>query len=142
MDDRTHVVVGVAGAGKTAMAMDLMEQPLREGLKFWEVGFLSFSRAACAEAVSRAAAITGEPEDRLTGTGFYKTIHAAVVRSMAVDTKSILDPDSKSGICSVRLLRLMTALQRPQRPVTPIPRLFLSRRCGVLRVKTLVIRVR
>ena len=97
MDDRTHVVVGVAGAGKTAMAMDLMEQHLRDGLKFWEVGFLSFSRAACAEAVSRAAAITGEPEDRLTGTGFYKTIHAAVVRAMAVDTKSILDPDTTEG---------------------------------------------
>ena len=97
MDDRYHVVVGVAGAGKTAMAMDLLEQHLKEGLKFWEVGFLSFSRAACSEAVSRAAKITGEAEDRLTASGYYKTIHAAAVRALGIDAKTILDPDSKDG---------------------------------------------
>lgn len=96
MDERLHVVVGVAGAGKTSLAMDLLEQHLRDGLAWHQIGFLSFSRAACAEAVKRAAKICEEPETRLTEVGWFRTIHAAVFRCIGGDPKSLLDPDAPS----------------------------------------------
>lgn len=94
-DPRLNVVVGVAGAGKTSLAMDLLEQHLRDGLAWHQIGFLSFSRAACAEAVKRAAKICDEPESRLTEVGWFKTLHGAVFRCLGADPKSILDPEAK-----------------------------------------------
>lgn len=91
------VVVGVAGSGKTQRAMDLIEQRLRDGLKWYEVGFASFSRAACYEAAERAARITGVSQERLQKEGFFRTIHSSALRCLGVDPKVILDPESAAG---------------------------------------------
>jgi superfamily I DNA/RNA helicase len=93
----TTVVVGIAGSGKTQIAMDLMEQRLRNGLKWYEIGFASFSRAACYEAAERAARITGVSQERLQKEGFFRTIHSSALRCLGVDPKVILDPESASG---------------------------------------------
>lgn len=90
-----HVVTGIAGAGKTAYAMGLLELELRQGRRPTQVGFLSFSRAACAEAVSRAAKICEMSEDALTRQGWFRTIHSACARGLGTDPKKILDPDAK-----------------------------------------------
>jgi len=92
-----NVVIGVAGAGKTAHAMGLLEQKLHEGLRWDQIGFLSFSRAACAEAVNRAARITGEPEERLRNDGWFRTVHAAAARALQVRSGDVIDPETKSG---------------------------------------------
>lgn len=97
MDDRYRVVTGVAGAGKTTYAMDLLLQALKEGLDWSQVGFLSFSRAACGEATRRAAIVTGETEDRLTKWGWFRTIHSAAARAAGIDTRLILDAESADG---------------------------------------------
>lgn len=97
MDERYRVVTGVAGAGKTSYAMDLLLQALRDGLDWSEVGFLSFSRAACGEATRRAAKVVGESEDRLTRHGWFRTIHSACARAAGIDTRTILDPESADG---------------------------------------------
>lgn len=97
MDSRYRVVTGVAGAGKTSYAMDLLMQALKDGLDWFEVGFLSFSRAACGEATRRAAKVSGESEDRLTKHGWFRTIHSACARAAGIDTRTILDPDSADG---------------------------------------------
>lgn len=95
-DSRWSVVIGCAGAGKTSYAMGLLEQALRQGRKWHEIGFSSFSRAACQEAVRRAATLCGEAEERLTSHGWYRTLHAAALRSIGAAGR-ILDPDSKTG---------------------------------------------
>lgn len=90
-DPRVSVVIGVAGAGKTAWAIDRVEQLLRDGYRWDQIGFTSFSRAACREAAERAAKIVGEPAERLQNDGWFRTIHSAAVRLTGVDTKLILD---------------------------------------------------
>lgn len=95
-DERWSVVIGCAGAGKTSYAMDLLEQALRNGLQWHQIGFSSFSRAACQEAVRRAAKLCGESEERLTSHGWFRTIHAAALRAVG-GAGRIIDPDSKSG---------------------------------------------
>lgn len=92
-----HVVVGVAGAGKTSYAMDLMERKLREGLKIGEIGFASFSRAACREAAVRAAKITGEDETRLQRDLWFRTVHSAAFRLLGIGKDLVLDVENAKG---------------------------------------------
>lgn len=93
----TYVIVGVAGAGKTSKAMEIIEEKLRGGLKWNEIGFASFSRAACQEAARRASVITGVDVDRLQKEGHFKTLHAMAYRGLGLDSKSVIDHDSKTG---------------------------------------------
>ena len=93
----TKVVVGVAGGGKTSYLMDIVEQELRGGLKASQIGFASFSRAAIAEAAQRASRITGEDVSHLTKNCWFKTLHAAALRCLGLDTRCILDHDSEDG---------------------------------------------
>jgi superfamily I DNA/RNA helicase len=90
-DPRVSVVIGVAGAGKTSWAIDRIEQLLRDGYRWSEIGFTSFSRAACREAAERAAKIVGESAETLQNEAFYRTMHSAAVRLTGIDTKLILD---------------------------------------------------
>ena len=92
-----HIVVGVAGAGKTWFGMEVVEKKLREGLRWDQVAFCSFSRAACQEAARRASVITGVDPERLQKDGWFRTIHSAAFRLLAVDSKSIVDHDTKAG---------------------------------------------
>ena len=91
----TRVVIGVAGAGKTGMAIDIVEQALRDGVKWHEIGFFSFSRAACAEAAERASKLCGVEPDKLQHDGFFRTLHSAALRMIGVDAKVLIDPSKK-----------------------------------------------
>ena len=93
----THVVVGVAGAGKTQKGMEVLEDRLRNGLHWSQVGYSSFSRSACLEAAQRASKLTGVDSDRLQRDGFFRTIHSAVLRLLGLDPKTILDHESAEG---------------------------------------------
>lgn len=90
-DPRVSVVIGVAGAGKTAWAIDKVEQLLRDGYRWDQIGFTSFSRAACREAAERAAKVVGESAERLQNDGWFRTMHSSAVRLVGLDTKLILD---------------------------------------------------
>jgi superfamily I DNA/RNA helicase len=96
MADRT-VVVGIAGSGKTNFAMRLIEKKLSEGMPWWQIGFCSFSRAACTEAAQRASVITGIPEQKLQTDGYFRTIHSAALRCLGVDPKVIVDQETAAG---------------------------------------------
>jgi len=93
----TTVVVGCAGSGKTEYAMNLLEERLRGGLRWSQIGYSSFSRSACLEAAQRAARLTGVDSDRLQRDGFFRTIHSAVLRLLGLDPKTILDHESAEG---------------------------------------------
>lgn len=94
---RIKTVVGVAGAAKTTYGIELVKQKLRDGLRWDQVGYSSFSRAACAEAARRAADICGEDAERLQRHGSFATLHSLALRAIGVDRKAILDPESADG---------------------------------------------
>ena len=93
MAETTRVVVGIAGSGKTAQAMSIVEDALNAGVKWYEIGFFSFSRAACLEAAERAESITGVPAEKMQHDGFFRTIHSAALRLLGVDAKVLIDPE-------------------------------------------------
>lgn len=69
-------VIGGAGTGKTTHLLDLMGKVLDTGLSPFEVGFISFTRAARAEAAERAASRFDVAPEQLTKVGWFKTLHA------------------------------------------------------------------
>ena len=90
-----NVVTGIAGAGKTAFALRVVEDALRSGLKWYEIGFFSFSRSACAEAAQRASLICGVEPDKMQRDGFFRTLHSSCLRLLGVDAKILIDLDRK-----------------------------------------------
>ena len=90
-------VVGVAGSGKTSHGMSILEQKLKDGLPWHQIGYSSFSRAACMEASERASKLTGVDVGRLHSDGFYRTLHSAALRLLGVSAKMIVEPEKKEG---------------------------------------------
>lgn len=97
MPPRIHTVVGISGSGKTRHGINLVQKKLREGLRWDEIGYSSFSKAACGEAARRASEICGESAERLQRYGSFATLHSLAFRSIGCDRKSIIDPESNDG---------------------------------------------
>lgn len=78
-------LIGSAGSGKTTALLDIMEKALGKlGNDPRRLGFASFTRAARAEAVSRAAAAWGVSESLLAGEGWFRTVHSTCFRVLGV----------------------------------------------------------
>lgn len=70
-------VYGAPGTGKTTFLMRQIEDELRQGTEPRDIAFLSFSRAACSVAKTRAAdvmSLAGVEDDKLP---WFRTFHSA-----------------------------------------------------------------
>jgi DNA helicase II / ATP-dependent DNA helicase PcrA len=78
-------LIGAAGSGKTTELLNIMETALPGlGNDPLRLGFASFTRAARAEAVTRAAAAWGVPTSKLDGEGWFRTVHSTCKRCLGV----------------------------------------------------------
>jgi hypothetical protein len=78
-------LIGAAGSGKTTELLRIMEAALPKlGGDPSRLGFASFTRAARAEAVGRAAAAWGVPASRLDGDGWFRTVHSTAKRCLGI----------------------------------------------------------
>jgi DNA helicase-2/ATP-dependent DNA helicase PcrA len=78
-------LIGAAGSGKTTELLRIMEGALPKlGGDPLRLGFASFTRAARAEAVSRAAAAWNVPPSLLDGEGWFRTIHSTAKRCLGI----------------------------------------------------------
>lgn len=78
-------LIGSAGSGKTTELMRLMEAALpRLGNDPTRLGFASFTRAARAEAVSRASAAWDVPPGLLDHDGWFRTVHSTAKRCLGI----------------------------------------------------------
>jgi len=89
-------LIGSAGSGKTTELLRVMESA-KAGLGGdpFSIGFASFTRAARAEAVGRAAAAWNVPADVLSKDGWFKTVHGVAHRMLKIE-KGQLIGDSKA----------------------------------------------
>ena len=89
-------LVGAAGSGKTTELLRVMEGAKAAlGGDPFAIGFASFTRAARAEAVSRAGASWEIPPDVLAKDGWFKTVHGVAHRMLDIK-KGQLIGDSKA----------------------------------------------
>jgi DNA helicase-2/ATP-dependent DNA helicase PcrA len=78
-------LIGAAGSGKTTELLRIMEAALPKlGGDPLRLGFASFTRAARAEAVGRAAAAWGVSPGMLDGEGWFRTVHSTAKRCLGI----------------------------------------------------------
>jgi DNA helicase-2/ATP-dependent DNA helicase PcrA len=91
-------LIGGAGTGKTTELMGIMEAAKQKlGGSPFSIGFTSFTRAARAEAVSRASDAWNIPPEVLASDGWFKTVHSIAYRQLGVKKGELID-DKKSSI--------------------------------------------
>ena len=77
--------IGGAGTGKTRMLLDTMARALdRGGFDPLDVGFASYTRAACDEARGRAADQFGVKAAALKDLGWFRTVHAICHKCLGI----------------------------------------------------------
>lgn len=92
---KVAVLIGGAGTGKTTELIGVMESARAAlGGSPFAIGFASFTRAARAEAVSRAAAAWGVPGDVLTKEGWFRTVHSVCHKQLRIEKGQVIG-DSK-----------------------------------------------
>lgn len=92
---KVALLIGGAGTGKTTELIGVMEAARAAlGGSPFALGFASFTRAARAEAVARAAAAWGVPEEVLTKDGWFRTVHSVCYKQLRVEKGQIIG-DSK-----------------------------------------------
>lgn len=94
------LVIGGAGTGKTTELMRLMDKILKTDVRDpMRVGFVSFTRAARAEAAQRAGDQFGISVDTLEQKGWFKTIHSVCHKVLGVGEELLCgDADSRRWI--------------------------------------------
>jgi superfamily I DNA/RNA helicase len=84
-------LIGAAGSGKTTELLRIMEGALPKlGGNPLQLGFASFTRAARAEAVGRAAAAWNVPPSLLDGEGWFRTVHSTARRCLALEPGQLI----------------------------------------------------
>lgn len=102
-------LIGAAGSGKTTELLKIMEAALPKlGNDPLQLGFASFTRAARAEAVSRAAAAWSVPERLLDNDGWFRTVHSTAKRCLGIAQGQLIgnskaDVDWISNALGVRI---------------------------------------
>jgi DNA helicase-2/ATP-dependent DNA helicase PcrA len=91
-------LVGGAGTGKTTKLLRDMEAAKAAlGGSPFAIGFTSFTRAARAEASSRASAAWNVPAETLQKDGWFKTVHAIAHKQLGVKKGELLDDKKASA---------------------------------------------
>lgn len=69
----TKKIYGAPGTGKTSQLMQVVVNELKSGLSIEDISYMGFTRAACTEALTRAAKVATFPDKTRY---WFKTIHA------------------------------------------------------------------
>lgn len=97
MQKRVAKLIGGAGTGKTRTMMEVIEVAKdRLGGSPFAVGFSSFTRAARAEAVSRAAEAWDVPDELLAKQGWFRTVHSIAYKQLGVESGQMLTENKES----------------------------------------------
>ena len=84
-------LIGGAGTGKTRELMACLDLALKQLHDPFSVGYVSFTRAACDEAATRAANQLDMPFGALRDEGWFKTLHGICYRALGVKGELVTD---------------------------------------------------
>lgn len=95
----TKIIFGPPGTGKTTMLLGRIEDEINRGVEPQEIAFVSFTKAAVEEAVSRAMTKFGLSRRQLP---WFRTLHSLAFSALGVAPDSMLtdysDFSSESGV--------------------------------------------
>jgi superfamily I DNA/RNA helicase len=87
--DRTTLVLGGPGCGKTTRLLGIVEAELAAGVRPHQIAFVSFTKAAAKVAVDRAAAAFGL--DQREDLPWFRTIHSLAYASIGLSREEVMD---------------------------------------------------
>ncbi len=83
-------LIGGAGTGKTHRLMETLDKVIATGVEPADIGFVTFTRAARAEAVKRASDRFNVPPFTLERAGWFRTIHSCCHKLLGVGAGQLL----------------------------------------------------
>lgn len=84
----TEIIFGCPGAGKTTTLLGMVEKELQEGTQPEKIGYLSFTKRAAEEAISRAAEKFNLSRKRFP---YFRTLHSLCFRAMGLSSAEVLE---------------------------------------------------
>lgn len=94
---KTAKLIGSPGSGKTTKLLEIMEKVIEDQhLEPDQIGFVSFTRAARAEAAERAAKKFGLPVKALEELGWFRTLHSVCYKCLDIKEENLLSGDKES----------------------------------------------
>lgn len=85
--EKTTIILGPPGTGKTHSLLDVVEQALEAGVKPSRIGFMSFTKKASEEGKSRASTRFSIPEEDLP---HFRTLHSMAFRHLGMRRDQVL----------------------------------------------------
>lgn len=90
-------IIGGAGTGKTTELMRLLDLVLSRGIDPFQVGFVTFTRAARREASSRAADRAGATFEQLERDGWFRTLHSVCFKALGMTKNQVLGDERETN---------------------------------------------
>jgi DNA helicase-2/ATP-dependent DNA helicase PcrA len=88
-------LIGGAGTGKTTELLSIMAKTIEAGVSPYDIGFVSFTRAARGEAAERAAKQFGVSRETLEKEAWFKTLHAVCYKCLGDSRGKLLTGDAE-----------------------------------------------
>jgi len=85
--DKSFWIYGPPGTGKTTYLLNIVEKKIKEGYEPHEIAFVSFTRAARAEARFRAISVKSIQKEELR---YFRTIHSIAYHRLGLNKENVL----------------------------------------------------
>lgn len=89
--NRTELILGPAGTGKTTTLLNIIEDALQEGIPPQRIGCFSFSTKAAAELVSRA--LERFPQYKRTDFIYFRTLHSLAFKELGLHKGDVMNKE-------------------------------------------------
>lgn len=86
---RTTLLIGPPGTGKTEKCLSIVDAALKQGVEPERIAYLSFTRRAAGEAITRAVEKFGFDRDRFP---YFRTLHSLAFHELGLHSDQVMQP--------------------------------------------------